>query len=99
MREVQETLDATAAAVASKVTSGGAGLTVLSWITASNLGVLVGIFIGVAGLLVNMYFKHRQDRRAQLAHEAFMAKLVREDGSPIPEQSQMNALTEMGADE
>lgn len=92
MREVHQTLDATASAVASKVTNGGAAMTLLSWITASDIGVYVGIFIGIAGLLVNLYFKRRQDRRLETAHKAFMSKLDQANGTPL-------MMAEMGADE
>lgn len=54
-----------AASVANKVTAGGAGATVFSWVVDSNFGVLAGIVIGVAGLLVNWYYRHKQDRREE----------------------------------
>ena len=37
----------------------------------------VGAFIGLVGLLVNWYYKHKEDRRREAVHQRLMA-------SPIP---------------
>ena len=98
----RETIEAGVAAVSSKVTYTGAGATVASWILSSEFGVLAGLFLGVAGLLVNWYFKRRQDRREQdfqrrqdereqAEHLARMRKLARDSGR-MP-------LEDLGADE
>ena len=59
-------------------------MTVVGWVTASELGIWVGIFIGFAGLAVNLYFKRKQDRRSEAAHAAFMAKLHKGDEHVVP---------------
>lgn len=68
----QETLDATVSSISSKAAAGGSVVTVVSWWQSSNLGMWFGIAIGVAGLLVNWYYKHRSDVRANAAHVARM---------------------------
>ena len=79
MKGVQETLDASVSAAASKVTGAGSAVTLFGWATSSTLGMWVGIVIGIAGLLVNWYFKHKSDRRAQAAHDAYMFKIRQQD--------------------
>lgn len=68
----QTTIDATLAAAGSKATYTGAGASLVGWLTSSEAGVIFGIVLGVIGLLVNLYFKHRDDRRQQTEHEARM---------------------------
>lgn len=53
------TIDATVAAVGSKATYTGAGMTISGWILSSEFAVLVGMVIGVAGFIVNWYYKHK----------------------------------------
>jgi len=76
-------LDSTVAAVASKLTGAGSVMTMFGWFTSSNFGMWAGILIGILGLVVNWYFKHRGDRRAEEAHKAYMKKL-RSDSDFIP---------------
>lgn len=66
----QHAMEAAAAAVASKATQAGAGVSILGWLTSSEAGILFGIVLGVLGLVVNFWFKWREDRRQQIAHEA-----------------------------
>ena len=70
--EQQATFDATMAAAGSKATYTGAGATVAGWLLSSEFGVLVGVLIGVAGLLINWYYKHQQDKRERIEHERRM---------------------------
>ena len=70
--EHQATIDATMAAVGSKATYGGASTSVVSWFLSSEFGVLMGIVIGVTGLLVNWYYRHKEDRRRQQIHDRQM---------------------------
>jgi heme/copper-type cytochrome/quinol oxidase subunit 2 len=60
--------EATMAAVGSKATYGGASTSVVSWFLSSEFGMLMGIFIGVTGLLVNWHYKHKEDKRRQEEH-------------------------------
>jgi hypothetical protein len=66
--------DQAMAALGSKVTYTGASTSVVSWILSSQFGVLVGILIGVAGLLINWYYKAKQDRREEREHKKRMAE-------------------------
>jgi hypothetical protein len=77
--------DAVIAAVASKTTFAGAATSVIAWMKTSEFGVVAGVLIGLMGLMVNWYFRRREDRRAQAAekrelleHEARMRKLARD---------------------
>ena len=63
------------AAAASKATLAGAGVTVGSWLTSSEFGVVAGILIGVIGLGVNWYFRRKTDKREQLEYEARMRRM------------------------
>lgn len=38
----------------------------------------VGAFIGLVGLAVNWYYKHKEDRRREAAHQRLMAQPPRE---------------------
>ncbi len=67
-----QTLDASLAAAGSKATYAGSGMTLGGWLVSSEFAVLVGIVIGIAGFLVNWFYRHRQDRRERAEHEARM---------------------------
>lgn len=66
------TIDATISATASKATQIGASTSIVSWILSSEFGILVGMVIGIAGFIVNWYYKHKEDRRQQEEHERRM---------------------------
>ena len=59
MNPAHTTLEATASAVASKATYTGAGMTIGGYFLSSEFAVLVGMVMGVAGFLVNWYYKHK----------------------------------------
>lgn len=80
MSKALEQFDATVAAVGSKATFAGAATSLWGWITSSQFGVVAGVFIGIAGLALNWYFKRRTDQREQREHEARMRKLVTQPG-------------------
>jgi hypothetical protein len=86
-----ETMDATAT-VASKISIAGSVGSVASWASASDFGMWAGIVIGIAGLLVNWYYKRQSNLRAQESHRAFMAKLETTTGlTPLQIREEMNA--------
>jgi hypothetical protein len=58
------------AAAGSKFTFGGAAASFLGWITSSEFGVLIGAVGVIGGLVVNIYFKVRKDRREAKEHRA-----------------------------
>lgn len=68
----QQTLDATMAALGSKATYTGASTSIVGWFLSSQFGVLAGILIGIAGLCVNWYYKHKQDKREEAEHKRRM---------------------------
>jgi hypothetical protein len=55
--------------VGSKTTYGGASVTTVSAFTANEIGVFVGIVIGIAGFLMNWYYSRKRDRREEAEHE------------------------------
>lgn len=71
----QVSIDAAVAAAGSKATYAGAGGAGLGWLLSSEMGVLIGVIIGIAGLAVNFYFKRREDRRLSEEHELRMEAL------------------------
>ena len=73
-------LDSTIAAGASKTTYACAGISVGGWLVSSEAAVLVGMAIGLAGLIVNWYYRARDDRRAQAEHEARMRQIQQPRG-------------------
>lgn len=65
-------IDTAVAAAASKVTYAGAGASFFGWIASSEAVALIGILAAVVGLIVNVYFKRREDKRQQTLYEAKM---------------------------
>lgn len=66
------TIEATLAAAGSKATYGGASASVVAWFLSSEFGMLAGLAIGMTGLLVNWYYKHKEDQRRQAEHDRKM---------------------------
>lgn len=60
------TLEAVGAAVASKVTQGGAVAGIFGWLMQINWIGQMGVLIGLMGLGANLYFQHRRDKRETL---------------------------------
>jgi heme/copper-type cytochrome/quinol oxidase subunit 2 len=73
--EKEATLDATIGTVASKATYTGAGMTISGWLLSSEAAILIGIVLGVAGFVVNWFYKYREDKRQQAEHEARMRQI------------------------
>lgn len=73
--------DAAIAAVAHRGTMAGAGAAVIGWATSSEAGVVIGIVIGVAGLLINWHYKARADKRATAE---FAARMKAMTGKTVP---------------
>jgi cytochrome c biogenesis factor len=66
----QQTADAMIAGIGSKATQAGATTYVVSWALSSEMGVLIGIVVALIGLGVNFWFRRKQDKREQAAHDA-----------------------------
>lgn len=56
-------VEITGASLASKTTTAGAGIAGFGWWFSSEAAVFVGILIGVAGYLTNLYFQRRREKR------------------------------------
>lgn len=65
---------ANASAIASKVQYSGAGAALLFGLTINEIGVIIGITVGVLGFLINIYFSWRSDQRQILADKRFLEK-------------------------
>ena len=63
---------ATAAASASKATYTGSATTMMGWMMSSEFIAVCGFALAVLGFIVNLYFKIKDDRRQQRAHDAHM---------------------------
>lgn len=61
-------VEATLASLGSKATYTGAGVTISGGVLLSEVAVIVGMVIGVLGLLINWYYKAKEDRRALAEH-------------------------------
>ena len=70
--EQQTAFEATMATAGSKATFGGASTSIVSWMLSSEFGILFGLLLGLAGFIVNLYYKHKQDKREQIEHDRKM---------------------------
>lgn len=71
----EQAAEATIAAVANKVTYGGGATAFIGGITASEFAAFGGLLIAVIGLLVQWYYKRKDDKRNQALHDARMSEL------------------------
>jgi|AntAceMinimDraft_16_1070373.scaffolds.fasta_scaffold879875_1 hypothetical protein len=69
-------IEATVASIASKATYTGAGVTIGGGVMLSEVAVIVGMVMGVLGLLLNWYYRAKDDRRAVIEHERRMKDLT-----------------------
>lgn len=58
--------------VSQSMTYGGAATAVIGGLTLSQIGVVVGIFVGISGLILNAWYTFRKDRREVELHRARM---------------------------
>lgn len=78
MSNEQTTADVVGAALGSKTTYAGAGVTIGSWFLSNEFFGLVGVIIGMVGLFTNLYFRRKQDTREQHEYEARMRAMGQE---------------------
>ena len=79
----QHAIETTLAATGSKATYTGAGMTVGGWMLSSEFAVLFGMLIGLAGLVVQWYYKHKltmaeirlKEEQADREREAHAARM------------------------
>lgn len=72
MSPTSQTVDAALAAAGSKVTYAGSGVTITGWLLSSEFAVLLGMLLGLAGFVVNWYYRHKRDKREAAEHRARM---------------------------
>lgn len=72
LSEHQQTL---AEALSNKATLGGAATGLIGWLASINWIGLVGTMVAVVGLLANIYFQLRRDKREQVESDARIAAL------------------------
>lgn len=68
-------IDAAIATTGSKATYAGGTMAVGSWFLSNEFFGLIGVCVGVFGLLTNLYFRRKQDRREQNEYEARMRSM------------------------
>ena len=71
-------------AFANKATGAGVFGTILGWAESSTFGMWAGIFIGLLGVGINLYYKRKSDKRAIEAHNHYMSKPVNPVAPPPP---------------
>ena len=91
-KEAADTIDAAMAAVGTKATYAGAGVSGLGWFLSNEFFGLAGVVIGTFGLLITWYYKHKANKRHEREHELRML-LLRRGHRPDTD------LGELGADE
>lgn len=69
----------TIASFATKATYSGGATAVIGGFTASEIAAFVGAAVAVIGLVVQVYFKVRSDRREAELHKHRLAELVEGD--------------------
>lgn len=69
------TVDAAIASGATKATYAGSGAAVTSWFLSSEFGVVCGILLGAIGLIFQIAFSLREDRRKQALYSEQMRAL------------------------
>lgn len=90
--ETVDAIDVTMAAVGTKATYTGIGVSGLGWFLSSEFFGLAGIMIGLAGLAITWYYKHKANKRHEREHELRML-LLRRGHRPDAD------LGELGADD
>jgi hypothetical protein len=68
-----EATEAAIAATAQKVTYGASAATVFGGLTANEIAAFGGLIVAALGLLVQIYYKRKHDRREERYHARRMA--------------------------
>lgn len=76
----QHAIDATMAAAGTKATYTGGVTTLAGWLLSSEFGILIGVILGVAGFIVQVYYSRKRDKREAARHEHEMAEFRRRMG-------------------
>ncbi|MDO5686747.1 MAG: holin [Neisseria sp.] len=57
--------ESAASDVASNFTYGGAGVSLFAWLVNADWAMLTGVLVGLVGLSVNIYYKRKENQRAE----------------------------------
>lgn len=68
-------IEASAIGFTAKATQGGAAAGLLGWFVQVNWLGLTGVLVAVIGLVANLYFQRRRDKREHAEHLARMAQI------------------------
>ena len=90
--ETVDAIDVTMAAVGTKATYTGIGVSGLGWFLSNEFFGLIGAAVAVAGLAITWYYKHKANKRHEREHELRML-LLRRGRRPDTD------LGELGVDE
>lgn len=63
-------------AVASKFTYGGGTAALIGGFTANEIAAFGGLLVAVIGLIVQIYYKRKEDRRKTEQHAKFLASMI-----------------------
>lgn len=74
-RSMNQHVESVLAALGLKPVFGGAGVSFLGWLFSSAGAAWCGALIAMVGLLANLYYSSRKDKREQAEHEARMARV------------------------
>lgn len=64
-----------ASETASRVTYGGVGTSIVAGLAQIDWAMWVGVLVAIIGLIVNFYYKYKQDRREEEEHRLYIEKL------------------------
>lgn len=67
-------LENAVAETASRVTYTGSGMTMAGWVMQIDWAFWTGVVLGAVGLMINWYYKRREDIRADAIYETFARK-------------------------
>lgn len=73
---VEQATDMAVASVASKLTYAGSASIGIGWWFTNEAAVLYGLIIGVAGILVNLYYRSKADKREEELHRLKVKELT-----------------------
>lgn len=68
----KEVIDTTMTGVGGATTYTGAGTIGLGWLLSSEAAVIYGLIVGLIGIMIQLFFGLRKDRRDAAAHRAEM---------------------------
>lgn len=84
------------ASLGGKAAATGVGITWVAWIASAEGAALLGLVIAVIGLVVQVYFRRKADRREQEMHIAAMARHAVEMELQRAELARVNQGFSMG---